>query len=197
MSKGPSTIKATITAAMKANPSRSFSLDELASIAYPGINLLEKKNRVATMRAARIFADRHHEPSREAGCRPAAERETEVMDYVFKPRRSAGPRSQHVGSEALGEDQPPAQHGRAVEPAREDQQANSASSDGEVRQSAAVSAVHPPRLCAAARADTGLRLGTNSDQRDVVVIPRILHDKAWRHESGSAKGLWHSVDPHQ
>ena len=54
MCKGPGTIQASITAAMKANPNRSFSLNELASVAYPGINFVEKKNRVATMRAARI-----------------------------------------------------------------------------------------------------------------------------------------------
>ena len=53
MSKGPGRIERAIATAFTRGPNQAFSVDDLALIAYPGINRVEKKHRVATMRAAR------------------------------------------------------------------------------------------------------------------------------------------------
>ena len=55
----------------------------------------------------RILAD-GHQPTRKAGGRPSANREPEMMHDVIEPRRSARPRSKHVGVEAFGEYAPTA-----------------------------------------------------------------------------------------
>ncbi|MGY4434985.1 hypothetical protein ACVWWO_007462 [Bradyrhizobium sp. F1.13.1] len=48
-------------------------------------------------------ADRQHEPLGEAGCRPAAERQPQVMDDVFEPYRPTPSERNDVFSEPLRE----------------------------------------------------------------------------------------------
>ena len=143
----------------------------------------------------RVVADRHHEPAREARRRAPAERQAEMMNDVFKPRRSPRPRGEHVGVEALGENPSPAQDGVAVEPARKNHQANRASRDRQVRQPSAIPAVDPLGGRSAAGAGTRPRHGADGDQRAGVVARRVIHDKAARHESGGAESPLHGVDP--
>ena len=58
MSKGPGKIERAIEAAFMAAPSATFSVEELGPIAYPGINRVEKRHRVAILRAANKVAVR-------------------------------------------------------------------------------------------------------------------------------------------
>lgn len=60
MSRGPGRIERAIEEAFVSNSSKTFSVEELCLVAYPGINRLEKKHRVATLRAA-------HKPARRLG----------------------------------------------------------------------------------------------------------------------------------
>jgi hypothetical protein len=52
VSRGPGRIERAIIEAFTANPSMTFTVDDLAAIAYPGLNRIEKKHRVAVLRAA-------------------------------------------------------------------------------------------------------------------------------------------------
>jgi hypothetical protein len=52
MSRGPGRIQRAIIAAFKRYPKRSFTTDELVVLAYPGVRRIEKKHRVAVLRAA-------------------------------------------------------------------------------------------------------------------------------------------------
>jgi hypothetical protein len=52
MSRGPGRIQRAIEFAFKANPASTFAVDDLTTLAYPGINRIEKKHRVAVLRAA-------------------------------------------------------------------------------------------------------------------------------------------------
>jgi len=56
LSGGPGRIERAISAAFAANPSMTFTVDDLAAIAYPGLDRIEKKHRVAVARAARKLA---------------------------------------------------------------------------------------------------------------------------------------------
>jgi hypothetical protein len=56
MSKGPGRIERAILAVFAANPSMTFTVDDLTAIAYPGLDRVEKKHRVAVARAARKVA---------------------------------------------------------------------------------------------------------------------------------------------
>ena len=58
MSRGPGRIERLIEATFADGPDLTFSTDELAAIAYPGLNRIEKKHRVATVRAAWAVAQR-------------------------------------------------------------------------------------------------------------------------------------------
>ena len=59
MSKGPGKIERAIEWVLAANPEMTYTLDELAAAAYLGvINRIEKKHRVATLRAARNVSSR-------------------------------------------------------------------------------------------------------------------------------------------
>lgn len=55
-----------------------------------------------------IVADRQHEPLGEACCRPAAERQPQMMDDVFEPCRPTPSKRNDVFSEPLREDPPAA-----------------------------------------------------------------------------------------
>jgi hypothetical protein len=52
MSRGPGRIQRAIIAAFERCPKRSFTTDELVALAYPGVRRIEKKHRVAVLRAA-------------------------------------------------------------------------------------------------------------------------------------------------
>jgi hypothetical protein len=52
MSKGPGRIERAIERLFLADPEMTYSLDELAQAVYPGVNRVEKKHRVAVLRAA-------------------------------------------------------------------------------------------------------------------------------------------------
>ena len=56
MSRGLGRIQAAIENAFKQNPSTTYAVDELALIAYPGLTRVEKKHRVAVIRAADAVA---------------------------------------------------------------------------------------------------------------------------------------------
>jgi len=59
MSKGQGKIERAIEWVLAANPEMTYTLDELAAAAYLGvINRIEKKHRVATLRAARNVSSR-------------------------------------------------------------------------------------------------------------------------------------------
>lgn len=52
MSRGPGRIERAVGAAFEANPSRTFTVAELAAVAYPDAPAIEKRHRVAVIRAA-------------------------------------------------------------------------------------------------------------------------------------------------
>lgn len=56
MSRGPGKIERALLALFAANPSAAFTVEELAEVIYRGINRIEKKHRVAIIRAARKAA---------------------------------------------------------------------------------------------------------------------------------------------
>ncbi|MGY4496959.1 hypothetical protein ACVWYH_000886 [Bradyrhizobium sp. GM24.11] len=58
MSKGPGRIQRAIEAAFAKSPSDTFTVEELGPIAYPGLNRIEKKHRVAILRAAYAALER-------------------------------------------------------------------------------------------------------------------------------------------
>src|SRR3954471_16507234 len=58
MSRGPGKRERAIDAMFIAQPSRAFTVEALAAIAFPGVNRIEKKHRVATLRAAHNVAKR-------------------------------------------------------------------------------------------------------------------------------------------
>jgi len=58
MSRGPGHIERAIEEVFTANPSETFTVDELVAITYPGTNRIEKKHRVAVIRAADKVAAR-------------------------------------------------------------------------------------------------------------------------------------------
>ncbi len=58
MSRGPGVIERAVEAAFASNPSGTFTVEELAVLAYPGLNRVEKKHRVAVIRAADKVATR-------------------------------------------------------------------------------------------------------------------------------------------
>src|SRR6185312_3972520 len=57
MSRGAGRIQRAIEGAFRQNPSASYSVEELVAIAYPGVNQVEKKHRVAVLRAAAAAAE--------------------------------------------------------------------------------------------------------------------------------------------
>ena len=58
MSKGPGKIERAIADAFARQPSATFSVEDLGPICYPGLNQVEKKHRVAIIRAADKVAAR-------------------------------------------------------------------------------------------------------------------------------------------
>jgi hypothetical protein len=60
MSRGPACIQRAIETLFAAEPSRTFSTDELVKVVYRGVNRVEKKHRVAVLRAADKVAKRLH-----------------------------------------------------------------------------------------------------------------------------------------
>jgi hypothetical protein len=56
MSRGPGRIERAISDVFEANPSMTYGVEDLAAIAYPGVNRIEKKHRVAVIRAANRVA---------------------------------------------------------------------------------------------------------------------------------------------
>lgn len=60
MGKGPGRIELAIEAAFDAAPDDAFTTSELCQLAYPGINAVEKKHRVAVLRAVYAVMERRH-----------------------------------------------------------------------------------------------------------------------------------------
>jgi hypothetical protein len=58
MSRGPGRIERAIEAAFTDAPSRAFPVEDLVSVAFPGVNRVEKKHRVAALRAGHNVAKR-------------------------------------------------------------------------------------------------------------------------------------------
>ena len=70
MSRGTGRIERAIETAFLPEPNRTFTLDELVSIAYPGLNRPEKRHHVAILRGAHKVAARlgwHCWPSERPG----------------------------------------------------------------------------------------------------------------------------------
>src|ERR1700722_7364017 len=86
----------------------------------------------------RILADRHHEPTCQAGCRPSAEREAEMMHDMIEPRRSPRPRRKHASAQAFREHAPTAQDSIAVETASKHHHVNWATGDWQISQMTAI-----------------------------------------------------------
>ncbi len=60
MSRGPGAIERAIEAAFLSSPSSIFLTADLVRVAYPGVSRIEKKHRVAVLRAADKVAARVH-----------------------------------------------------------------------------------------------------------------------------------------
>jgi hypothetical protein len=58
MSAGPGHVMRTIMATIAANPRQAFTVDDLCDRAFPGANRIEKKHRVAVIRALDGIATR-------------------------------------------------------------------------------------------------------------------------------------------
>ena len=58
MSRGPGRVERAIEGAFTASPDTAFSVAELGPVAYPGLNRVEKRHRVAIIRAADRVASR-------------------------------------------------------------------------------------------------------------------------------------------
>lgn len=56
MSRGPGRIQRAIEDAFRQNPRATYAVDDLAALAYPGVNHIEKKHRVAVLRAGAAAA---------------------------------------------------------------------------------------------------------------------------------------------
>jgi hypothetical protein len=59
MSKGPGRVSRAIEAALDAEPDNAFTVEDLCDRVYRGINRVEKKHRVAVLRAAKAIVARH------------------------------------------------------------------------------------------------------------------------------------------
>lgn len=59
MSRGPGRVERAIEMAFEASPDAAFSVADLGPVAYPGLNRVEKRHRVAIIRAADRVAARH------------------------------------------------------------------------------------------------------------------------------------------
>jgi hypothetical protein len=60
MSRGPGRIERAIIAAFAAEPDNAFTTDDLVERVYRGVNRIEKKHRVAVVRAAKNLSARSH-----------------------------------------------------------------------------------------------------------------------------------------
>ena len=60
MSRGPGRVERAIEEAFRSNPTETFTAGELAVFVYPGLNRVEKKHRVAILRAGYRVAPRLH-----------------------------------------------------------------------------------------------------------------------------------------
>jgi hypothetical protein len=58
MSKGPGRVSRAIEAALEAEPDNAFTVEDLCDRVYRGINRVEKKHRVAVLRAAKAIGAR-------------------------------------------------------------------------------------------------------------------------------------------
>lgn len=58
MSRGPGRVERAIQAASDAEPDKAFTVEDLCLRTYPGLNRIEKKHRVAVIRAMRAAARR-------------------------------------------------------------------------------------------------------------------------------------------
>jgi hypothetical protein len=67
MSKGPGRIERAIAAALDAEPDGAFTTDDLCDRVYRGVNRIEKKHRVAELRAASNLMKRRCRPIISAG----------------------------------------------------------------------------------------------------------------------------------
>jgi hypothetical protein len=61
MSKGPGRVSRAIEAAIEADPDNAFTIEDLCDRVYPGVNRVEKKHRVAVLRAAKAIVARRPE----------------------------------------------------------------------------------------------------------------------------------------
>jgi hypothetical protein len=114
------------------------------------------------------------------------------MNNMLEPRCSARPRRKHIGIEAFGEYAPTAQDSLAIKAACKDHQANWATCDRQISQSAAITAMDPCGLRAATRAGTHHSHGAHHDQSASFIARHVVDGKAAGHESGSSeRGLRH------
>lgn len=60
MSRGPGRIEQVVDAAFTSAPDSTFTIEQLAALAYPGLNRIDKRHRVAILRASRSVCRRCH-----------------------------------------------------------------------------------------------------------------------------------------
>ena len=125
----------------------------------------------------RILAEGQHQPLRQAARWAAAERDPEMMDELVQAAGPSRPRRQHVGSEALGEDAPPAVGRVAAKASRLQPEPNGPTRHRQVAQKPLIVAVDPPSGRAAARARARFRPMTHGQPHFRTVALGILYNK--------------------
>jgi hypothetical protein len=118
-----------------------------------------------------------------------------MVDDAVEPGRSPRPRCEHLRVETFGEDPSPAKDAVAVEPARDDHQANRPATQGQARQLPAITPVHPVGLSSASGTHARLASGTDGDPGAGIVTAHVAHDKAARDKRRRGKCSLHGLDP--
>lgn len=119
MSRGPGRIERAIEAAFRAEPLHVFTVDDLARIAYPGVNRAQKKHRVAILRAARRVCERIYWFAWRKCDRPG---ETiyfdpcEVRSYAYAKHLVSSSQHRTPAEFSAGLDDPTTKDGKAILP---------------------------------------------------------------------------------
>ena len=122
---------------------------------------------------------RYHKPVGEAGGRPAAKGEAEMMHDAIEPTRAPPIGGGQVRSEPLGEDPDPAIRADAAESADADCDDDTPAGNRQVRQCTRVAAMDPRRRLIAARAPSRRGDWSGSDGQAGTGLDVIDDEAAW------------------
>jgi hypothetical protein len=142
----------------------------------------------------RVVADRNHQSLSEAGRRPAAKRQAQMVDNMFQPRRSTRPRRKHGFLEALSKNPPRAISSRARKPPRRQAEANALSRKGQVSYVAHVAAVDPARDLPANGTIRLADFGPGRHDHRFANARHALRDKPVQNERETPKIASHGAD---